>query len=100
LYSLANYAFLYCFELRRHNALTKKKKHTDINWVFIYGQVLTIVIVPLVFLIFWKIKNRTRPCWMKLTTSLIPLLVILSLILTSGRIRYDMNYLSTYLMEV
>lgn len=100
LYSLANYAFLYWFEIRRYHALTSTNPQHDLNWVFMYGQVLTTIIVPLIFLIIWKLKQCSKPLCIQLATSLIPLLVVLSLVLTSGRLSYDTNYISTYLLEV
>lgn len=101
LFSFSNYAFLYCFEIRRYNALQRPKpKYHGYNWVFMYGQVLTIIIVPLTILVIWKLRECTKPLWIQLATSLIPFLVVVSLVITSGRIRYESTYLSTYVMEV
>lgn len=101
MYSAANYVFLYCFEVRRANIIINNKiPEEERNWTFLYGQVLTIVIVPLIFLIIWKLARIKKPSWIKVGTLLIPLLVVLSLIITSGRIKYDSHYLSLYMIEI
>lgn len=101
LFLLSNYGFLYCFEVRRYYVLTSDSAlEDDLNFVFVYSQVLTIVIIPLVIIIFWKLKKCTKPLWVQLATTLIPLLIILSLIISSGRIKYDSIYLPAYMVEI
>lgn len=100
LYSISTCLFFYLFETRRYMAVTQDTSMThESNLVFLYGQVITSAIYPLVFLIIWKLKNCDKPFWIRVTTLLIPLLIILSSVITSGRFHYQINYLSSYLKE-
>ena len=100
LFSVSQYVFFYCFELRRYFVLTTEMNSKDLNYVRIYGQVLVMVIVPLFFLTIWKIRKCKKPLIIELGATLIPLLVVLSSVISSWEFYNEENYLFVYLMEL
>lgn len=99
LLSLSQYAYLYCFESRRFYAHLMYKGDKGINYIWIYGQVLAMVIVPLLFLVGWKIYKCNKPLWIMMATTLIPFLVVLSLVLTSWKFYGEGFYFTVYCFE-
>ncbi|CAI2361570.1 unnamed protein product [Moneuplotes crassus] len=101
LFSLSHYGFLYCFESRRYySSSSSRLPDKDLNHTWMYGQTLVMIIVPLIFLMVWKIYKCDKPVWVRMATTLIPFLIILSLVLTSWKIYYELHFFAVYCFEI
>lgn len=92
---------MYCFEKRRYYvAVYQNGKLSKMNWTYIYGQTMTMIMFPLILLVLWKYTQSNKPILIKITTSLIPLIVIVALIITSGNLKYNSAYFYEYIFEI